>query len=93
MSKDPKLPFPIMRSLSEAESECERELNVRNRCFPGWISDGRVNRIDAIDRRDRLQTAMLVLSIIQSDATVQAFVEERMKAVQQVADQATAVTT
>lgn len=39
----------------------EREINIRSRCFPMWIEQGKVNRIDAQDRLDRLATALLVL--------------------------------
>ncbi len=51
-----------LRSYEEALSEVERELNVRSRCFPGWIKDGRVNRVDAQDRLDRLATAFTILN-------------------------------
>lgn len=57
------------RTVDEALSEVERELNVRSRCFPGWIKDGRVNRIDAQDRLDRLASAFVVLSaVLELDA-------------------------
>jgi hypothetical protein len=46
------------RTLSEAIDEVQRELNVRMRCFPRWIEDGRVSGTDAQDRIDRLQTAL-----------------------------------
>jgi hypothetical protein len=78
MSKDPKLPTARFSTLEQAQAELERELNVRNRCFPGWISDGRVNRVDAVDRRDRLHTAMHVLDIVATDATLLAFVESAL---------------
>jgi hypothetical protein len=46
------------RDLVEAADEIERELNVRARCFPRWIKDGRVSATDAQDRLDRLATAL-----------------------------------
>lgn len=49
------------RSVQEALDELERELNVRSRCFPRWIEDGRVSRTDAQDRLDRLATAFKLL--------------------------------
>lgn len=49
------------RSPQEALDECERELNVRKRCFARWIADGRVSRTDAQDRLDRLGTAVKLL--------------------------------
>lgn len=45
------------RSLEEAASEVERELQVRTRCYDRWIQDGKMTRIDAQDRYDRLATA------------------------------------
>lgn len=46
------------RDLVEAIDECQRELNVRRRCFPRWVQDGRVSATDAQDRVDRLATAI-----------------------------------
>lgn len=50
------------RPLQEALDEVERELNVRRRCFPRWVAEGRVSRTDAQDRVDRLASAMEALS-------------------------------
>ena len=50
------------RPLQEALDEVERELNVRRRCFPRWVAEGRVSRTDAQDRVDRLALAMEALS-------------------------------
>ena len=47
-----------IRDLVEAVDECQRELNVRRRCFPRWVADGRVSATDAQDRVDRLATAI-----------------------------------
>lgn len=46
------------RSFEEALDELQREFNVRQRCFPRWITEGRVSRTDAQDRLDRLATAI-----------------------------------
>jgi hypothetical protein len=46
------------RTLREAIDECQRELNIRRRCFPRWVADGRASFTDAQDRLDRLQTAI-----------------------------------
>ena len=54
---EPKRP----RELTEAADECERELNVRRRCFPRWVKDGRVSATDAQDRVDRLASAVEIL--------------------------------
>jgi len=49
------------RSLEEAVDELRRELQVRDRCFPGWVADGRIARTDARDRYDRLKTAIIIM--------------------------------
>ena len=55
------MPIKKLRSYDEACSEVEREMNVRSRCFPRWITEGKVNRVDAQDRLDRLGTALQLL--------------------------------
>ena len=50
------------RSQQEALDELQRELNVRKRCFPRWVGDGRVSATDAQDRIDRLATAITLLA-------------------------------
>jgi hypothetical protein len=49
------------RSTVEALDELIREFNVRARCFPRWVQDGRVSGTDAQDRLDRLATAIELL--------------------------------
>jgi hypothetical protein len=53
-----RLAVKTKRSVQEALDELEREFNVRARCFPRWIQDGRVSRTDAQDRLDRLGSAI-----------------------------------
>lgn len=55
------------RSPQEAIDELNRELNVRSRCFPRWIDDGRVSRTDAQDRLDRLATGLKLLEKVFED--------------------------
>lgn len=50
------------RDKQQALDELHREFNVRTRCFPRWIQDGRVSQTDAQDRLDRLATAIELLS-------------------------------
>ena len=52
------------RVLAEAIDEVERELTVRKRCFPRWVSEGRMSRTDAFDRYDRLAAALSALQIM-----------------------------
>ena len=49
------------RNVEEAQSECEREIEVRRRCYDRWISEGRLSRIDAKDRLERMISANLFL--------------------------------
>jgi len=46
-----------MRSLEEAISEVLREIQVRQRCYPRWVQEGKLTRIDAADRLERLAAA------------------------------------
>lgn len=52
---------PNGRSLQESFDELEREFNVRDRCFPKWITEGRISRSDAKDRLERLAAALFWL--------------------------------
>lgn len=51
----------VNRTLGEAIDEVEREFNVRERCFPKWIGDGRLTKTDAKDRLERLGAACYFL--------------------------------
>jgi|SRR6267378_7597646 len=54
------LEIKTRRSLEAASSELERELQVRERCYKGWVADGKLSRIDATDRFNRLTVATLI---------------------------------
>jgi hypothetical protein len=45
-----------LRTIEEAWSEIERELQVRTRIYDAWVRDGKMTGIDAQDRFDRLAT-------------------------------------
>jgi hypothetical protein len=45
------------RTLDEAVSEVNREVAVRERCFPRWIQEKRLDSIEAKDRLERLKSA------------------------------------
>jgi hypothetical protein len=46
------------RRIDEALSELEREAHVRMRCYDRWIQEGKVSRVDAWDRLERLVSAI-----------------------------------
>lgn len=50
-----------MRSIEEALSEVDRELQVRTRIYDKWIAEGKLSRIDATDRLERLSAAKIYL--------------------------------
>ncbi len=47
-----------MRTLEEAISEIERELQVRLRCYDRWVKEGKMSGVDAKDRLERIQSAL-----------------------------------
>lgn len=49
---------PNGRSFEECHDELQREFNVRERCFPKWVQDGRLSKSDAKDRIERLGGAL-----------------------------------
>lgn len=49
------------RSLEEAVSEVQREIEVRRRLYDRWISEGKLSRIDAHDRLERMLSALKFL--------------------------------
>jgi len=52
----------VKRSVQEARDELAREYAVRARCFPRWVTEGRVSATDAQDRLDRLASAIEYLN-------------------------------
>lgn len=56
------------RPLDEAISELERELLVRERCYGRWVEDGKMSRVDAVDRFLRLKSAVVYLRRLVSDS-------------------------
>ena len=53
------------RSLTEAIDEIFRELQVRKRCFPKWVDEGRISRTDAQDRIARQEPALAYLESLK----------------------------
>jgi hypothetical protein len=71
MSTETKTPNPAdaltegWQSVSNdaAIDELQREINVRMRCFPRWIEEGRVSKTDAKDRLQRMIKAATLLQL------------------------------
>jgi len=55
------------RTLQEAVDELRRELQVRQRCFPKWVEEGRLSHSEATDRYERLLTALNSLQEVIDD--------------------------
>lgn len=53
-------------SLRAATDECKREMHVRLRVYPGWMSAGKLSYTDAEDRGNRLETAVVILEWLQN---------------------------
>lgn len=52
---------PFRRSIEEALSELGREMQVRTRCFPRWVAEGRMSKVEACDRLERHEAAIQYL--------------------------------
>lgn len=50
--------------LQPALDEVSRETRVRERCFPRWVTEGRITATDATDRLARIQAAEEYLKIL-----------------------------
>ena len=53
-------------TVEAAISEVERELQVRARCYDNWVRDGKMSRIDAQDRLDRLAAAHTLIEKVMA---------------------------
>jgi hypothetical protein len=47
-----------------ALGEIQRERMVRERCFPRWVAEGKISRIDAKDRLARQQLSEEIMQIV-----------------------------
>ena len=50
--------------LEEAQGEIDRELLVRERCYPRWVAEGKVSKMDAKDRLYRQKMAREILQML-----------------------------
>jgi hypothetical protein len=48
--------------------ELQRELQVREHCYPRWVQEGKMSRIDAKDRMARQIMAVELLSLLLDSA-------------------------
>lgn len=55
------------RSIEEAISELQREMDTRKRIFDNWVQQGRCSWVDAHDRMERLMTALSLLIRYSND--------------------------
>ena len=70
MSEEKPMEVKTMRPAAEALDELQREYQVRARCFPRWVKEGRVSGTDAQDRLDRLASAIELLRVAAASAMV-----------------------
>lgn len=49
------------RTLEEAISEVQREMDVRRRLYDKWVSEGKLSHVDAHDRLERIMAALQFL--------------------------------
>lgn len=54
----------LRSELEPAASELARELGVRERCFPRWVEQGKISRIDAKDRFLRHKKAVEMMNFL-----------------------------
>lgn len=54
----------MRKALEQAGSELDREMGVRERCFKQWIEQGKLSRIDAKDRWERMLLAQQMINFL-----------------------------
>lgn len=50
--------------IEQALQELSRELQLRERCFPRWVAEGRISKLDAKERLHRQHLAVDILTIL-----------------------------
>lgn len=56
------MPVHGNRTLDQAIDEISRELQVRRRIYDRWVTECKLSRTDALDRMERLMTALICLT-------------------------------
>jgi hypothetical protein len=51
-------------SIEQALGEVERELGVRVRCYDKWVAEGKMSKLEAKERKERLTMARDMLYLI-----------------------------
>lgn len=59
-----KLELLTQDEIEMALGEVQRERQVRERCYPRWVDEGKMSRIDAKDRMSRQILAEEILSLV-----------------------------
>jgi hypothetical protein len=54
----------LRERLELGSNELHREIGVRERCFPNWIAQGKLSRIDANTRFTQLKKAMEIVDYL-----------------------------
>lgn len=67
-----KLSLLTAEDIEGALGELQRELQVRERCYPRWVEEGKLSRIDAKDRLSRLIIAVELLDLLLDKVPVKA---------------------
>lgn len=66
------LPADLKPLIGAARDELSRESHVRERCFPRWVTEGRMSQTEADDRLTRHKNALAVLDAALAAVNTQA---------------------
>jgi len=59
-----RLDLLTVDDIEGALGEIQRERQIRERCYPRWVEEGKVSRIDAKDRLSRIIQAEELLTLL-----------------------------
>jgi hypothetical protein len=68
LQAEDRLSLVTVDDIEPALGELQRELQVRERCYPRWVEEGKLSRIDAKDRLDRIINAVEFLDLLLDKA-------------------------